>query len=112
MRKEKGTTWRDLVKQRRREAYERAKEERKSDPRLLARKQALKAKRREAYQAMKERLRAAVAQRQQERKERRSDRRARRQSEIDAALMKTLCSGSELADKERTSGGNRHTPDA
>lgn len=59
-------TRKEQARQVRRAAYQRAKEQRANDPRLLAIKEAMKQRRREAYQAAKERGKAAIAERQAE----------------------------------------------
>jgi hypothetical protein len=63
----------------RREAYMRAKEQRATDPRYLAMKDAAKLRRREAYEAAKDRAKAAAVARKQAQKEQDdADRGARR----------------------------------
>ncbi len=52
----------EQARQLRRAAYQRAKEQRANDPRIIAIKESMKKRRRAAYQEAKERKKAAVAQ--------------------------------------------------
>lgn len=61
--KDSKLTRKELARQQRRAAYERAKERQRSDPRMIALKEEMKRRRREAYQAVKERRKAAAAER-------------------------------------------------
>jgi hypothetical protein len=78
----------EAARQRRRDAYAKAKHARKTDPRLIALQEELKVRRREAYREMKERRKAALAELKAAKRERRANRDARAQERDDRALMR------------------------
>src|SRR5438445_131195 len=86
----------EFFKQLRREANEKAKERRRTDPRQIALKDELKQRRRDAYREFKERRKAALADQKRMRQERRLDCRARARTKTDETLMRTVTPGNEL----------------
>jgi hypothetical protein len=76
----------DFAKKLRKAAYQRAKEQRARDPRVIAMKEAAKVQRREAYRRMKEQRKAVAA----EQKAQQEAERARESTEKDLGLMKLV----------------------
>ena len=76
----------ELARQLRRQAYQRAKERRAADPRHIALKEAMKKRRRALYERVKEQRKAVVAEQKMKKKEKRAEERAVN----DEALMKIV----------------------
>jgi len=77
----------EFAKKMRREAYLRAKEYRKTDPRMVAMMEKLKQQRRDAYLKVKERGKAIKAERQKAANEKDSKDRAAKQQDMMAKLV-------------------------
>jgi hypothetical protein len=69
----------EQARQLRRAAYQKAKQRRAIDPRLIAIKEAMKLRQRAAYQAAKERRKAAVAEQDRKQREQQAEVRAARE---------------------------------
>jgi hypothetical protein len=80
----------------RHEAYERAKEQRASDPRYLAMKEEAKRRRRAASQLAKERRRARAAERKHDQKGTKSGKQQAGRATADARLKQMVRPASEL----------------
>jgi hypothetical protein len=81
-------TRKEQARQSRRAAYQKAKERRATDPRMIAIKEAMKLRQRAAYQAAKERRKAAVAEQDRKQRERQAEMRAAREAAM-KELVKT-----------------------
>lgn len=79
-----------LARQKRREAYQAAKERRKNDPRYLAMKEAARQQRREAYREAKLRQQAAAKEEKLRARREKDEERAEHRAELDAELMLLL----------------------
>lgn len=66
----------ELARELRRQAYQRAKERRAADPRHIELKEAAKKRRRALYERVKEQRKAVVAEQKQKKKEKRAEERA------------------------------------
>jgi hypothetical protein len=77
----------ELAKEKRHAMYQRAKEQRATDPRYLAMKEAAKVQRRAAYQKVKDRRKSVAANAKGERKAKHTVACTRRREESDRALM-------------------------
>jgi hypothetical protein len=87
----KGTLSRkEFARQLRRQAYQKAKERRASDPKHIAMKEVAKQRRREAYQQAKERRKAAVADQKALEKEKQRVDVAEERAPKDHVLMKMV----------------------
>ena len=80
----------ELAREFRRAAYQRAKKQRASDPKVLAMKEAAKVYRREAYRTAKERRKVDTAREKNEQAEREQQRAEESRTLADQALMKLL----------------------
>ena len=80
----------ELAKEQRRTAYQRAKERRATDPRYLAMKEAAKEQRRAAYQKVKERRKAATADQKAKLKAERATQRSEDRAGADEELWKLV----------------------
>jgi hypothetical protein len=83
---ERGAARKELARKLRRDAYQKAKERRASDPKHLALKEAARAQRRAAYAKLKEQRKAEAIAAKAGREKRRAEERAA----ADAELMKLL----------------------
>jgi hypothetical protein len=83
-------TRRELARQHRKIAYQRAKAARAADPRYIAMKEAAKQRRREAYKQAKERRKLAAGKVKQESKVQKEEHRTEERATLDAELMKLL----------------------
>jgi hypothetical protein len=88
---------RELARQLRRQAYQRAKEQRAKDPRHLAMKEAAKVQRREAYRAAKEKHKAKEATQKTADKQESAARRTAERAARDGELKKLLVRGKSPA---------------
>jgi hypothetical protein len=84
-------TRKEQARQLRRAAYQKAKQRRATDPRMIALKEAMKLRQRAAYQAAKERRKAAVA----EQDRRQQEREAKLRAERDAAMSDLVKPGTK-----------------
>jgi ribosomal silencing factor RsfS len=80
----------ELAKEQRRAAYQKAKERRATDPRYLAMKEAAKEQRRAAYQKAKERRKAAAAEQKTKLKAERARQRTNERAGADEELWKLV----------------------
>ena len=80
----------ELSKEQRRTAYQKAKEWRASDPRYLAMKEAAKEQRRAAYQKEKERRKAVAAEQKAKLKAERATQRTNERGRADGELWKLV----------------------
>lgn len=80
----------ELAKQLRREAYQKAKAQRAADPKHQAMKEAAKARRRELYQQVKERRKAGEAEEKAARSAQRSEERAARRASFATQIKSAL----------------------
>ena len=83
-------TRKELARELRREAYDKAKEWRAKDPRMIAMKEAAKIRRRELYQQLKERKRTAAAAQKSAQKKTHQRRIQDERAATDAQLMKLI----------------------
>jgi hypothetical protein len=81
-------TRKEQARQFRRAAYQKAKQRRATDPRLIAIKEAMKLRQRAAYQVAKERRKLAVAEQDRKQRERQAEVRVARETAIQK-LVKT-----------------------
>ncbi len=82
----------EFAKKKRREAYERFKEQQKNDPRHIAMKEKQKQQRRDIYQKAKERRKSFAA----ERKKEVGDKAAKDRAIKDQELMRTITMGNKM----------------
>lgn len=80
----------EIAKERRHSLYQRAKEQRATDPRYLALKEAVKVQRRAVYQKVNERRKAIAADEKAKRKAERSAQCASKRREADEELKKLV----------------------
>ena len=80
----------ELAREKRHARYQRAKEQRATDPRYLAMKEAAKVQRRAAYQKVKEHRKAAAAEEKTKRKAEHTVACTRKREESDRELMKLV----------------------
>lgn len=80
----------ERARQLRRQAYERAKAQRATDPRYLAMKEAAKQQRRVRYRQLKEQRKAAAKSEKTREKRARDEQRAQERAAVDQELMKLL----------------------
>jgi len=88
-------TRKEFFKQLRRDAYQKAKERRKTDPKQIALNLEMKTRRREAYQEMKARRKVAQAELKQVQREK-TERMTEKHAKIDAELLGLVTRGTEL----------------
>jgi hypothetical protein len=81
-------TRKEQARQQRRAAYQKAKELRAADPRMIAIKEAMKLRQRAAYQAAKERRKAAVEEQDRKQRERQAELRAARDAAMTALVTR------------------------
>jgi len=80
----------ELLKLRRRAAYQKAKEQRANDPKFLAMKEAARKERRDAYQKAKQRRKAQLEREKAQQKAELADKRDSERADRDAALWKLV----------------------
>lgn len=93
-------TRKELAREQRREAYQRAKEQRAKDPRYLAMKEAAKEQRREAYRKAKERRKAAEAEEKKKQKALHAKQVAQRMDGAAQAMLQLLKGGRQVAEAQ------------
>jgi hypothetical protein len=83
-------TRKELVRELRHQAYEKAKQRRANDPRTIAMKQAAKIRRREIYQQVKARKKTAASAQKSELKKQHQRRAEHKRAATDAELMQLI----------------------
>lgn len=91
--KKRGVSRKELARQLRRQAYQKAKARRAKDPKHIAMKEAAKQRRQEAYQQAKERRKATVAGQKARENEKQQADQAEERADRDRVLMKMVGRG-------------------